>query len=223
MRVFFVDPVDPRDPFAPSPADSAPVIGLDHGKTRHYSESPEAKGFFMVRPFLLALLAGLVLLATACSNGDDDWKPSIYLTAFSYWRPISDPNVFMPQSQAQTKLNHDLAQCRCSNYPMNYPHSEAAVMQPDLGRLAETSATKIDTQTGCLTSPEGVLIECMRARGWEPTSCSGRLNTPGGTTCALATGDVVSYPDSYPYQNPYLYNPVDEEEPTGPQARQRYP
>jgi hypothetical protein len=139
----------------------------------------------------------------------------------NYWRPIADPNLFMPQPQAQTKLNYDLSQCRCSNFPQNYPHAESAQIMPDLGRLAETSDTKVDTPMGCSTAPVGVVFECMRARGWEPSNCGGRYDGPGGTSCALPQGDVAVYPEGYPYQNPY--NESYDNQATPPEQRQRYP
>jgi hypothetical protein len=177
---------------------------------------------FMRRPvltvlFALAFAAGLA----ACGSDDEAPKVQLYPTVLDYWRPISDPNVFMAQPNAQIKLNYDLAQCRCSNFPQDYPHYAAAQVAPDLGRLAETSADRVDSATGCKTTPQGVLLECMRARGWEPTECSGRLATPGGTTCALAIHDLPAYPESYPYQNPY--NQSYDSEPAPPEQRQRYP
>ncbi|MBI3419554.1 MAG: hypothetical protein HY053_05430 [Proteobacteria bacterium] len=178
----------------------------------------------MIRPALLHVVAAAALLAllAACGSDDDDYVPvQLYPAVLSYWRPISDPNVFLSQSQAQNKLDYDLSQCRCSNYPRNYPHADAALMAPDQSRLAETQARMVDIDDGCVSSPEGVLIECMRVRGWEPTSCSGRMTTPGGTTCALAIGDVPAYPNSYPHQNPY--NNRFEDEPAPPEQRQRYP
>jgi hypothetical protein len=175
----------------------------------------------MARFAFLALFAVLFLLGLgACSSDEDDYpEVQLYPAVINYWRPISDPNAFLPMTESQTKLNYDIAQCRCSNFPMNYPHSDSATIAPDLGRLAETGATKVDTAQGCATTPEGVMLECMRARGWEPTSCSGRLNTPGGTTCAMAVGQVPVYPENYPYQNPYI-NTFDNQ-PTPAEERQR--
>lgn len=162
----------------------------------------------MLRSALSALCAMLLLsLVVACSDDENEQPPpNPYPPSVSYWRPISDPNLFMPQPQAQTKLDYDLAQCRCSNFPANYPHAESAQIAPDLGRLAETQATKVDTAaggTGCNTTSEGVLLECMRARGWEPSQCGGRYDSPGGVSCALPQGDVPPLPESYPYRNPY--------------------
>lgn len=133
-------------------------------------------------------------------------KPKAPPMELHYWRAISNPNVLMTMAQAQTKLRYDLAQCKCSNFPLNVPHSEMAAIEPDLGRLAETSATKqdgqVDKASACVTSPSAVLLECMRARGWEPTACSGRLNTSGGVECAVSDHSLPDYPDQYPYKNP---------------------
>ncbi|HVY13359.1 MAG TPA: hypothetical protein VHB73_07330 [Alphaproteobacteria bacterium] len=170
---------------------------------------------------LLATLVGCEMQNYSASSSSSSAQPRLYPAVMEYWRPISDPNVFMPPPQANTKLNYDLAQCRCSNFPANYPHADSATMAPDLGRMAETGARMVDTQNGCVTTPQGVLLECMRARGWEPSSCSGRLETPGGTSCALSINDVPSYPESYPYRNPYDQSYGDEVSP--PEQKQRYP
>jgi hypothetical protein len=169
----------------------------------------------------LFFMAALALLSACGTDDSQQTQVQLYPTVLEYWRPISDPNVFMPAAQADQKLNYDLAQCRCSNFPQNYPHYQSAQIAPDLGRLAETQATKVDITGGCVTSPQGVLLECMRARGWEPTSCSGRLNTPGGTTCALSIHDVPANPGAYPYQNPY--NESYDNQPGPAETRQRYP
>jgi hypothetical protein len=144
----------------------------------------------------LALFALLALtLIAACA---DDNR-----VLLNYWRPISNPNVFLTDVQMHAKLNYDLAQCKCSNYPINVPHNEMAIIQPDMGRLAETGATKRDSENGCITTPGAVLIECMRTRGWEPTACSGRMRTPGGSQCAISIANPPDYPEEYPYHGPY--------------------
>lgn len=157
------------------------------------------KTAFFALPILL-LLAGAFLAACA----DDTQSPDPFPVILQYWRPIANPNLMMDSSLAQRKVNYDLAQCRCSNYPKNVPHNEMALIAPDEGRLAETSATDIDSiYNTCITSPNAVVVECMRTRGWEPTSCSGRLPTAGGTQCAMAViGAQVPYPEGYPYKGP---------------------
>lgn len=145
----------------------------------------------------LALLLALFVL-NACGDG----RVVSQSYVLNYWRPISGPNVYLPQNQASNKLNYDLAQCKCSNYPLNVPHNEIGSYAPDMGRMAETGAMQSDHGGGCSATPDAVLIECMRARGWEPTSCSGRLATPGGTQCAQSVGAPAAYPDGYPYKGP---------------------
>jgi hypothetical protein len=171
----------------------------------------------MLQKALLALFA--VLLLGACA---DDAAPIPQPALLSYWRPISNPNVNLGSTQAAQKLNFDLAQCRCNNYPVHVPHQEMGQMMPDVSRLAETSATKIDAGVGCSTSSNAVLIECMRWRGWEPSQCSGRMNTPGGTQCALSIHNLPSYPDEYPYKGP-VDQGFGDSNPTPAQIRQRYP
>lgn len=172
---------------------------------------------FRSAAIFLFLFLSLGLL-TAC--GDD--KPMPEPAVLNFWRPISNPNVFLSSGQAAQKLNYDLAQCKCSNLPINVPHQEMQALVPDQGRLAETSAMRVDAGTGCSTTPNAVLVECMRWRGWEPSACSGRLNTPGGTQCAVSIGNLPSYPDEYPYKGP-----LDEgfgDGGTSPaETRQRYP
>ena len=151
----------------------------------------------MIPRLLLVALTAAVLLA-ACD--DDSYIQPVVL---NYWRPISDPNVNLGGEQAHAKLNLDLAQCKCGNYPINVPHNEMGLIQPDRARLSETAATKMDIASGCVTSPDAVAVECMRARGWEPTPCSGRLAVPGGTQCAVNIGNAPDYPEYYPYHGPY--------------------
>lgn len=149
---------------------------------------------------LLSLLAvvAFALTLTACES-----SPTTYPVVLNFWRPISNPTLLMQPQLAQSKLDYDLAQCKCSNYPINVPHQQLPLIAPDLGRLAETSAIKVDgPYDSCVTSPGAVLMECMRARGWEPTSCSGRMQTAGGTACALTVMPAINYPDDYPYRGP---------------------
>jgi hypothetical protein len=169
------------------------------------------------------LLSALFLIVSLCllgACGDD--KPAPQPAVLNFWRPISNPNVFLSSWQAAQKLNFDLAQCKCSNYPINVPHQEMGALVPDQARLAETSAMRVDAGTGCATTPSAVLVECMRWRGWEPSACSGRLNTPGGTQCAVTIGNLPSYPSEYPYKGP-----MDEtfgDTGTSPaESRNRYP
>lgn len=173
----------------------------------------------MFRNAILALLFIATLgLLSAC--GDD--KPAPQPAVLNFWRPISNPNVFLASGQAAQKLNFDLAQCKCSNYPIHVPHQEMGTLVPDQARLAETSAMRVDAGTGCSTTPSAVLIECMRWRGWEPSACSGRLQTPGGTQCAVTIENIPTYPDEYPYRGP-----LDETWGDGVQSpaetRNRYP
>jgi hypothetical protein len=58
--------------------------------------------------------------------------------------------------------------------------------QADKQRLAQTSVTVMPDEEGtCAQKPALVVTECMRSRGWEPTSCSGRTSLPsGGSLCA---------------------------------------
>jgi hypothetical protein len=150
---------------------------------------------------LFVLLAAAFLMLGLLAACADDEPRDLYPVILQYWRPIANPNVMMDSSLAQRKLGYDLAQCRCSSYPTNVPHHEMALVAPDQGRLAETSATHVDGPGGCVISPNAVVVECMRTRGWEPTACSGRLNSAGGTQCALTViGREVPYPQDYPYR-----------------------
>lgn len=172
--------------------------------------------------FCNVLTALLLVVTLGLVSGCGDDKPPPQPAVLNFWRPISNPNVFLASGQAAQKLNYDLAQCKCANYPITVPHQEMATLVPDQGRLAETSAMRVDGAIGCSTSPNGVLIECMRWRGWEPSACSGRLNTPGGVQCAVTIDNLPSYPDEYPYKGP-----MDEtfgDGGTSPaETRQRYP
>lgn len=172
----------------------------------------------MLRQLLLTflMLLGLGLLA-ACDDA-----PPPQPVVLNFWRPISNPNVYLTDSQASEKLNYDLAQCRCGSYPINVPHQEIGVIARDQARLHETSATRMDAGMGCSTSPDAVLIECMRMRGWEPTACSGRMRTNGSTQCATSLGYLNDYPEEYPYRGP-LDNTWGNGVNSPAEMRQRYP
>ena len=103
-----------------------------------------------------------------------------------FWRPISEPNIGLPLDKAQKKLDFDLSQCRCGIYPANVPQPDISTFEPDKERLAETGVTVTpDDEGNCMQRPSLVVSECMRARGWEVTNCSGRMPIPGGgSLCA---------------------------------------
>jgi len=121
-----------------------------------------------------------VLLIAACAQN-----------VAEFWRPISEPNLLMSQSDAQKKLDFDLSQCRCGIFPSNVSPVEQVQFQPDKRRLAETSVTVTQKEEGdCMLRPSLVVAECMRARGWEVTKCSGRMPlASGGSLCAGAVLD----------------------------------
>lgn len=135
-----------------------------------------------MKNFVFAVLALLVVTACTPNNnradtggvhisGDQDSLP----LGSGYWRPISAPNVLMPVSEAQAKLEFDLSQCVCGIMPRNIPTNAMMQFNPDQARLWETA------RGGHCASPgQQVLTECMRARGWEPTLCAGRLPTGAG-------------------------------------------
>lgn len=173
----------------------------------------------MVRFFFVSvtLLLSLVLLS-ACE--DDPPPPPVVL---NFWRPISNPNVYLTDSQSVEKLNYDLSQCKCGSWPINAPHQEIGIIARDKARLFETSATRFDTADGgCSTSPDAVLIECMRMRGWEPTACSGRIKSAGSTQCATSLGYLNDYPAEYPYRGP-LDTTYGNGVNSPAETRQRYP
>jgi hypothetical protein len=178
----------------------------------------------MKNKFSLAFVATVFMyLVSACES---DVPMHSYI--MNYWRPISDPNVFLNSAQAGQKLNFDVSQCKCSNYPINVPHNEIGVIVPDQARLYETSATRFDVGRSCSTSPDAVLVECMRARGWEPTSCSGRVGTNGTSTqCATTILTLPAYPDEYPYRGPLDTSYYGSSYPYGlhspAETRKRYP
>ena len=128
-----------------------------------------------MRLWLLPCLALLTL--TAC--GPD--------RVAEFWRPVSEPNLLMPLDKGQQKLDFDLSQCHCGIYPRNAAHSDVVAFQPDKQRLTETSVTVVPTEKGeCIQQPSLVVSECMRARGWEITNCSGRMPLAGGGSLCTA-------------------------------------
>lgn len=130
----------------------------------------------------LSLLS--VVLLAACSS--EPVAPSLDLASVRFWRPISEPNVLLKSDVLQKKLDFDLSQCKCSIFPKNAARDESLKFRADEQRLAQTDVTAIpDAEGNCHQSPSLVVAECMRHRGWEPTSCSGRLSLPsGGSVCA---------------------------------------
>ncbi len=130
-----------------------------------------------MRRSLLGLLAVLTLVACTGSTAE-------------FWRPISEPNIMMPLEKAQRKLDFDLSQCGCGIYPANVPQPELVQFQPEKQRYVETGIVRTIKGGGgeCMQRPSLVVAECMRARGWEVTSCSGRMPLAGGgALCAAAT------------------------------------
>lgn len=128
-----------------------------------------------MRRSLVGFLA--VLALAACTS-----------TSAEFWRPISEPNTLMPLEKAQMKLDFDLSQCHCGIYPANVPQPDLVNFQPDQQRYIETSITRTAKDPGeCRQQPSLVVAECMRARGWEVTRCSGRMPLAGGgALCAGA-------------------------------------
>lgn len=130
-----------------------------------------------MRRWFLPCLVTLALVA--CSTGPDKIA--------EFWRPISEPNLLMSLDKAQQKLDFDISQCRCGIYPTNTARSDVIDFQPDKQRLAETSITVAPNKDGnCIEHPSLVVTECMRERGWEVTSCSGRMPLPGGGSLCAA-------------------------------------
>ena len=127
------------------------------------------------------LLAGLVILIALAACG----------RVAEFWRPISEPNTRLPLDKAQMKLDFDLSQCQCGIYPTNVPQRDLVNFQPDQQRYAETSITRtLKGSDTCTQQPSLVVAECMRARGWETTQCSGRMPlAAGGALCAAASLD----------------------------------
>ncbi|NTU77345.1 MAG: hypothetical protein HGA90_05980 [Alphaproteobacteria bacterium] len=126
------------------------------------------------------LLIGFCVIAlVACSS---------YVAEF--WRPISEPNLLLPLEKAQLKLDFDLSQCKCAVYPTNVPQPDQISFQTDKQRLVQTGVTVTSDGGDCVLRPSLVVQECMRARGWEITKCSGRMPMPGGgALCATAKID----------------------------------
>lgn len=133
------------------------------------------------------LIACLFVLALAACNGGSS-------SGFAeFWRPISEQNMQLPLEKSQLKLEFDLSKCRCGILPVNVPQQDMIAWQPDQQRLAETSITKTEDEEGqCVQRPSLEVAECMRARGWEVTQCSGRMALPGGG--AMCAGTVLPTP-----------------------------
>jgi len=127
--------------------------------------------------FTFPLLACVALFALAACGPD---------RIAQFWRPISEPNIEMPLAKGQKKLEFDLSQCHCGIFPTNVTHSEAVEFQRDKQQLAATGSTVTPNEAGqCVSQPSLIVSECMRARGWEPTNCTGRMPLPGGgSLCA---------------------------------------
>jgi hypothetical protein len=107
-----------------------------------------------------------------------------------FWRPISDPNIQLPLDRAQKKLDFDIGQCRCGIFPTNVSQPDSIFYQPDKERLTETGVSVTPNEKGdCVQRPSLVVAECMRARGWEVTNCSGRMPVAGGG--ALCAGYML--------------------------------
>jgi len=120
--------------------------------------------------------AGLFVLAlAACGNYAE------------FWRPISEPNLLMSLDKAQAKLDFDLSQCNCGIYPANVSPMDRVAFQSDNQRLAQTSVTNTEHSGDCVQRPSLVVAECMRARGWEVTKCTGRMPLAGGGSLCAGT------------------------------------
>lgn len=129
----------------------------------------------------LALPLAFLSVLAACS----DFEP-LGGSSVAFWRPISEPNLLLPADTLQKKLEFDMSQCHCSVYPTNASRDEVLKFQPDKQRLVATGMTVgPDEEDGsCQQQPSLIVTECMRQRGWEPTTCSGRLPLPkGGSLC----------------------------------------
>lgn len=124
------------------------------------------------------LLGLMVVLSLAACSG----------SVAEFWRPISEPNLLLSLDKAQMKLDFDLSQCRCGIYPSNVPQPDLIAFSPDQRRYIETSVTRTAEEgRSCMQRPSLVVAECMRARGWETTQCSGRMPVAGGgALCAAA-------------------------------------
>lgn len=143
----------------------------------------------MRRQTLIGLAGLFIIAALAGCNGYFGTS-----NIAEFWRPISEPNVQMPLEKAQVKLNFDLSQCRCGIYPTNITQAEQTEFMPDRQRLNQTSVTVTsEDHAECLLRPSLVVTECMRARGWEVTKCSGRMPLAGGG--ALCSGYAIEESD----------------------------
>ncbi len=133
-------------------------------------------------PVILSL--SCAALVAACSSSS---APSP-IAVSQFWRPISEPNILLQSEALQNKLDFDLSQCHCGIYPVNATRDESVRFQEDKQRLAQTGVTITPDEDGkCQQKPTLVVTECMRQRGWEPTSCAGRTSLPGGgSLCASA-------------------------------------
>lgn len=129
----------------------------------------------------------LVAVSLACALLAACQSLTIGSSTVQFWRPISEPNLLMQSDTLQQKLAFDLGQCHCGIYPANTSRDQAIQFQPDQQRLAQTGVTITPDEDGqCLQKPSLVVTECMRQRGWEPTTCSGRTPLPnGGSLCSV--------------------------------------
>ena len=134
-----------------------------------------------MRRSLIAVCAVSIagMLAVACES---DNALTLDDSTVQFWRPISEPNILLPLDKLQQKLEFDLSQCKCSVFPTTVPRDNAIQFQKDKQRLVQTSSTlKMDTKVqSCTHSTPLIVAECMRYRGWEPTTCSGRVPAAGG-------------------------------------------
>ncbi|HAX91451.1 MAG TPA: hypothetical protein DCY07_04490 [Rhodospirillaceae bacterium] len=135
---------------------------------------------FSMRCHHFGLLALLTL--AACSG-------AAFSRTAEFWRPISEPNVLMPLEKAQMKLDFDLSQCNCGIFPSNVPQPDLVEFQVGQQRHAQTGYFRsAGDERGCSEQPSVIVSECMRSRGWELTTCSGRIPlASGGAICAAAT------------------------------------
>jgi hypothetical protein len=86
------------------------------------------------------------------------------------------------------KLDFDLSQCNCGIYPSNVPQPTLVEFQTGEQRLAQTSVTRPQkVGESCIQKPSLIVSECMRARGWEITRCSGRMPIAGGGALCAAS------------------------------------
>ena len=128
---------------------------------------------------LLLACSGIAMLALAACGHD---------RIAQFWRPISEPNLEMPLAKGQKKLEFDLSQCHCGIYPANTTRDELIEYQKDKQQLVSTGVTVTPSDSGdCVQQPSLVVTECMRQRGWEPTSCTGRMPLTGGGSLCSAT------------------------------------